>query len=644
MPRSTIEDMHRIASERGGKCLSEEYVNSNTKLTWQCAEGHVWEAVPKHVLHSGSWCRKCSTKIRVEREKFSIEMMRKIASERGGKCLSTEYVNNNTKLKWKCSEGHVWSAVYGSIQQGTWCPDCAGKRPQTLEDAKRVAVERNGKCLSKEMKDSNARLKWMCEHGHTWSTSFNKIKNQGSWCPTCAGKSKYTIEVMDKWARENNGKCLSRNYVNVDTQLEWMCSEGHVWKATPNTIQQGHWCLKCSGRERLTIEEMRQIASERGGKCLSTEYVNNNTKLKWQCAEGHVWEAVPGAIKSGQWCSNCNFYLSEQICRTTFEQLFKSKFPKNKPSWLINSRGNRMELDGYSADLKIAFEYNGVQHYEINYYTDTEEKLRRRIEDDTTKFELCKKMGVSLFVFDFNDDLSELPNLIKLKSRELGLNLRGIDFDTPIDLSDVYHGKVYIKYFKELAKSRNGVCLSNSYSGAGKKLKWKCSEGHIWEATANSVNRGSWCLKCSGNERLTIEEMRQIASERGGKCLSTEYVNSSTKLKWQCAEGHVWEAMPSTIKNRNSWCKICSDRQSALRRRTISIDYLHRIASERGGKCLSEEYVNSNTKLTWQCAEGHVWEAVPKHVLYSGSWCRKCSSRRAAAKRRQGTSQVVQDG
>jgi len=50
---------------------------------------------------------------------------------------------------------------------------------------------------------------------------------------------------------------------------------------------------------------MHEIATERGGRCLSEHYVNNQTHLTWQCDRGHVWQAVPGAVKSGQWCRQC---------------------------------------------------------------------------------------------------------------------------------------------------------------------------------------------------------------------------------------------------------------------------------------------------------------------------------------------------
>ncbi|MET3135138.1 putative phosphodiesterase [Oxalobacteraceae bacterium GrIS 1.11] len=52
---------------------------------------------------------------------------------------------------------------------------------------------------------------------------------------------------------------------------------------------------------KLTIEEMRAIAEERDGLCLSDTYVNGHTHLLWECAMGHQWHAIPGSVKRGTW-------------------------------------------------------------------------------------------------------------------------------------------------------------------------------------------------------------------------------------------------------------------------------------------------------------------------------------------------------
>ena len=44
--------------------------------------------------------------------------------------------------------------------------------------------------------------------------------------------------------------------------------------------------------------------------------------------------------------------------------------------------------------------------------------------------------------------------------------------------------------------------------------------------------------------------MQEIAESRGGKCLSSNYLNAHAKLLWECSEGHQWEAIPSNIKKK----------------------------------------------------------------------------------------------
>jgi len=58
-------------------------------------------------------------------------------------------------------------------------------------------------------------------------------------------------------------------------------------------------------RKKLTIELMQQIARDRGGKCLSKEYTDARTHLEWICAEGHRWKARPDSVKRGTWCKKC---------------------------------------------------------------------------------------------------------------------------------------------------------------------------------------------------------------------------------------------------------------------------------------------------------------------------------------------------
>jgi hypothetical protein len=168
-----------------------------------------------------------------------------------------------------------------------------------------IAQKRGGQCISKKYISSQTKLKWKCANGHTWEATANSIK-RGRWCPECAGLKPLTIDEMHKLAKAKNGKCLSNSYTNSRTKLKWECFQGHQWEATPERIKAGSWCPVCAGNIKLTIDDMKKMAEQRGGECLSGLYINSQTKLKWKCANGHIWEAIPNNIRRGSWCPICS--------------------------------------------------------------------------------------------------------------------------------------------------------------------------------------------------------------------------------------------------------------------------------------------------------------------------------------------------
>ena len=127
--------------------------------------------------------------------------------------------------------------------------------------------------------------------------------------------------------------------------------------------------------------------------------------------------------------------------------------------------------------------------------------------------------------------------------------------------------RLTIDHMRDIAEKRKGKCLSKTYVNNKKKLFWECSKGHRWEATPESVKRGTWCRTCwlkrlkkiNGSKRLTIEDMHQLAKNRRGKCLSNKYINSRAHLIWECSNGHQWKARPDNIK-RGHWCPRCRKR------------------------------------------------------------------------------------
>jgi hypothetical protein len=297
--RYSIDDMRAIARERGGECLSPVYDGSLVKLTWSCDQGHTWSATPNTIL-GGSWCPQCRLGM------GSIEEMQEIARDRGGECLSPRYVNKSTKLRWRCAQGHEWEAIPGHVKRGSWCPSCVGTRRLSISDMRSLARRHRGTCLSHEYDGMNTPLKWRCREGHEFSKTPHLVKFDGSWCPTCSPRQPLTRERLHAAAAARGGRCLAKRALGGEHKYEWECAQGHRWRATAShVLHSGSWCPHCAGTAQATIQQMRAIARTRGGRCLSTEYVKSRERLRWRCVAGHTFEATPAAVAKGRWCLVC---------------------------------------------------------------------------------------------------------------------------------------------------------------------------------------------------------------------------------------------------------------------------------------------------------------------------------------------------
>jgi hypothetical protein len=440
------------------------------------------------------------------------------------------------------------------------CKVC-GKDYEVLSSKSKVSKFCSLECLQKEQQSKH--INKICEF---CGKQFDVVSSEADtkFCSKkCASENmSHTLESMQAIAAERNGICLSEKYVNARTPLLWQCSEGHRWKAAPDGILRGSWCRFCAGQEK-TIEDMHKIALERGGKCLSEKYISARSKLEWQCAQGHEFKATPDHMIRGRWCPNCSSGLGERICRAFFEQLFKTKFPKSYPPWLLNKTGRRLELDGYSKELKLAFEHQGKHHYKlVEYFQRTQSRLYEQIERDELKKHLCKKCGVSLIIVPEIPTLlpiDEVKDHMKMECIRNGVVLPSTFDDTPINLIEAYSTaktKMALEELKFIARERGGRCLSHVYVNITTKLPWECKKKHQWKATPGSIKQGSWCPYCAGRHK-TILDMIKLAESRGGKCLSNVYVNASTKLLWQCPNGHKWLAIPDSIR-RGTWCPTCA--------------------------------------------------------------------------------------
>ena len=308
----TMADLQALAAKHDGRCLSESLAEGagDRCMRWECKEGHQFK-VRRRCVASGQWCPECRKDDGAWRKAVAR------AQELGGECLVSGDHPATERVGWRCAEGHTWATPASRIAQGSWCSRCEGYR-LTLAEMQAMAAERGGRCLSREFVNVWAELKWQCAEGHRWTAPPLGLRYRGVWCPTCSGA---TPRIPDLWAaalaeaRKHGGACVGDRSKAATQSTRWRCSLGHVFGMSPIRIASGRWCSHCAGT-RLNIEHMRAMAAERGGRCISRKYIDAKTKLQWECEKGHRWWAMPGGLRNaGSWCPQCAWDRLSEIRR-----------------------------------------------------------------------------------------------------------------------------------------------------------------------------------------------------------------------------------------------------------------------------------------------------------------------------------------
>jgi hypothetical protein len=91
-------------------------------------------------------------------------------------------------------------------------------------------------------------------------------------------------------------------------------------------------------------------------------------------------------------------WKNEEICRNILEDIFMQEFPSTRPDFLVNPyTGKNLELDCYNADLRLACEYNGKQHYMYTpFFHNSEEDFIKQVYRDNLKKRLCYENDIEL--------------------------------------------------------------------------------------------------------------------------------------------------------------------------------------------------------------------------------------------------------
>jgi hypothetical protein len=347
---------------------------------------------------------------------------------------------NVRKAWWKCpvADDHVWddksanriSNLKRNSNAGK-CPMCAGRRivksnclaTVNPEFAAQWHPEKNGELTPEDVTDSsNKKVWWKCPMGedHEWKLSPNG-RHGKSGCPFCDNKrvsvtnslASLHPEIAAEWHPEKNGKLTPEDVVvGSARKVWWKCPVGadHEFQCliVSRTKEGGTVCPVCYGRVAVLSNCLAtthpELAEEwhpnKNGNLTPQEVTKgSNKRVWWKCDEhDHEWPTSPNQrdLPGCPICLKKNQMRLFEIVKTIFPEKevffdYKATFMKFKDSNIP------MELDIWVPEEKIAFEYQGQQHfapfYRNNFSSDEFENIRRR---DKEKRQACKDNDIVL--------------------------------------------------------------------------------------------------------------------------------------------------------------------------------------------------------------------------------------------------------
>lgn len=365
------------------------------------------------------------------------------------------------------------------------------------------------------------------------------------------------------------------SYTNQNTEIILFCKT-HKKKVinTPYMFLKGHGCSICTkdkmqgARSEKTLNEIKIFVQKLNGKCKSLNYTNNETNLEFECENGHhfleSWSDIKNSLR---WCPYCskNKLIGETISRLILEHLLGVNFPS---VYLKTMEG--LQLDGYNADLKIAFEYQGHQHYSNkSHFHESNFGFESQKKRDNRKKELCIENGITLIeIFEFKTIranriplfLNQVINILE----ELKINYNKLPFK--LDLIQLYKGKESELYnkAKKIVEDKNGKI--QEYIGSESKHFYHCNNGHkVTNRTLGVIiNTNASCPNCNNLDKFN--SLIEIVKSKGGKVLDSKLKPNgfSETYDWICNKGHLRSSKGQDLVN-GYWCKDCQTENKTIK-------------------------------------------------------------------------------
>jgi len=199
---------------------------------------------------------------------------------------------------------------------------------------------------------------------HVWETAWRNL-SQGTGCPQCFRDRLFSGRRLTPKALEKrlgaNIKLLkyagTRSLVTIQCRICDM-----IWNSDVRVISKCQTCKYPIWRKQITDKYPSLVVlSEKWKSTARIQIACKTCDFHWKVRWGNATQDI------GLICRRCTpwkYGKSEAEVREIIERLTGWKFPSID---LPTASPIGMELDGYNVEHKVAFEYQGVDHYKPNW-------------------------------------------------------------------------------------------------------------------------------------------------------------------------------------------------------------------------------------------------------------------------------------
>lgn len=179
---------------------------------------------------------------------------------------------------------------------------------------------------------------------------------------------------------------------------------------------------------------------------------------------------------------------------------------------------------------------------------------------------------------------------------------------------------------QRLVESNRSLQRYGDVVNSSTKTKWNCLYcNNIWEATPNSVLRGSGCPNCNGKQMLSNNDVDAELKTRPIKRIDN-YCGFDRKINWRCENcSYVWKATPNNIITKGSECPECSKYTHGESKRLKYKQDVENMLEEKSIQMV-DTYYGVNYNYTFRCLMcGTEWNTNLNTIKNNDSNCPKCS-------------------